>query len=116
MDKERLAAGGFDVEDGLSRVMGNETLYARLLGMFAPVESASAVRAAIDANDARIGEEASHALKGTAGNLSAVDLFRISADQCELFRAGDMAGAAALMDDLESAAHAAQAAIDEALR
>ena len=35
MKREELEAAGVDVEDGLGRVLGNEQLYERLLGIFA---------------------------------------------------------------------------------
>lgn len=111
MDKELLESGGIDVEDALGRVMGNEQLLARLLRMFLADENLAALERAVGEGDAQAAEEASHALKGLAGNLSITPVHTLAAKQCDLFRAGAWDEATALLAPLADAYRTAQDAI-----
>jgi len=67
---------GFDLKDGLRRLMGNKRLYRKLLldfgGKYTGV--AAEIRQALDAGDFGKSHSLVHNLKGLAGNLAAVDL------------------------------------------
>ncbi|MGD8295071.1 MAG: transporter substrate-binding domain-containing protein [Desulfobacterales bacterium] len=67
---------GFDLDAGLSRLMGNKRLYRKLLLDFGAkyTETARDIRAALDANDYEQAHSLVHNLKGLAGNLEATDL------------------------------------------
>ena len=112
MDRTALATAGIDVDDALSRVMGNEQLLERLLRMFASNTGVAAIDAAIAAHDVEAAEAASHTLKGTAGNLSIMPVYELATRQCDLFRAGAWDEACALQPAIVSACDAAVRAIE----
>jgi signal transduction histidine kinase/CheY-like chemotaxis protein/HPt (histidine-containing phosphotransfer) domain-containing protein/HAMP domain-containing protein len=67
------AVEGLDLQGGLSRVAGNQTLYRKLLREFAEQYGAAAndVRNALAAGDAVRAERLAHSLKGVAANIGA---------------------------------------------
>jgi HPt (histidine-containing phosphotransfer) domain-containing protein len=67
---------GFDLEDGLKRLQGNERLYTKLLVNFAAKYAGMAadIRRALDSVDFDQTHGLVHSLKGMAGNLAATEL------------------------------------------
>jgi PAS domain S-box-containing protein len=67
---------GFDLPEGLKRLMGNKDLYRKLLLDFASKykDTAKEIRKAMDAKDLTSIQSLVHKLKGLAGNLSATEL------------------------------------------
>jgi CheY-like chemotaxis protein len=67
---------GFDLSDGLRRLMGNRRLYRKLLVDFAAQydQAAARIRSALDAGNLAEAHGMVHAIKGVAGNLAAKDL------------------------------------------
>jgi two-component system, sensor histidine kinase and response regulator len=67
------SVAGLDTNDGLSRVAGNRTLYAKLLRQFADEQGGYPARisAALAQGDAAVAERLAHTLKGVAGNIGA---------------------------------------------
>ena len=67
---------GFELEAGLSRLMGNKRLYRKLLLDFGATYGSVAgeIREALAANDFNQAHSQIHNLKGLAGNLEATDL------------------------------------------
>ena len=114
LDRAALESAGIDVEDALARLMGSEALLERLLGKFLDDASFAALEAAIDAHDVQAAIDASHTLKGVAGNLSLTRVYDASARMCDLFRAGNWDDACALMPMLADAYHDVQGAIRKA--
>ena len=70
------ALPGFDLAEGLQRLMGNRALYRKLLVNFATqyIQAAANIRSALDAGDFEQAHGLVHAIKGVAGNLAAKDL------------------------------------------
>ncbi len=68
---------GIDVESGLRRFRGNKTLFIRLLRNFVMnyATTADEIRDSLADNDTERAGHLVHTLKGTAGNLSATELF-----------------------------------------
>jgi two-component system sensor histidine kinase/response regulator len=64
---------GLDSTDGLRRVRGNKTLYAKLLGQFANGQAGTVgqIRAALASGDVDGAMRLAHTLKGVAGNIGA---------------------------------------------
>jgi HPt (histidine-containing phosphotransfer) domain-containing protein len=64
---------GLDMSDGLSRVGGNQRLYAKILRQFAAQQGPSAdqVADALAKGDHSLAERLAHTLKGVAGNIGA---------------------------------------------
>ena len=73
---EELKQLGVDVQEGVERVVGDESLYQMMLGMFVDVVSSNPIR--IEDFEGEVHEELTgrvHTLKGAAGNLSILPLF-----------------------------------------
>ena len=70
LNHDTLTQGGINVEEALERVMGNEDLLDRLLGMFLADTQYDNLQAAVEAHDEDKAIAAVHSLKGTCGNLS----------------------------------------------
>ena len=68
---------GFDLEDGLQRMQGNQALYIKLIGKFASGFSTAGaeISQALADGDLEQTHALVHNLKGLAGNLSATRLF-----------------------------------------
>ena len=81
-----LEAAGIDTAEALGRVMGNETLFGRVLGMFLDDPNHDALVAAVAARDTEGAIKASHALKGTCGTLAMTELFKLLETQLALLR------------------------------
>ena len=110
-----LQDGGIDVQSLLERCMGSETLLTRLLKKFPTDASYARLSTAMEQGDAAAALEASHTLKGVCGNLSLVTLFALLDRQVQALRAGDTAGAQALMPNITQAYTTALHAIAESL-
>ena len=109
--RQELLAGGIDVDGALERFMGSEALLERFLGKFLQDANYEALEQAVARGDWEEALRASHTLKGVCGNLSMTVLYDLFTRQVAAIRAGDMAGAAALMEEIAPARAAAAAAI-----
>ena len=78
---ESLRGYGANVDEGLSRCMGNETLYLRLVNTVCDDKSFGLLAEAIQNKDYKTAFERAHALKGAVGNLSISPLYE---EICEL--------------------------------
>lgn len=86
---DELRALGVDVDDGLKRVMGNEKLYTKLLGSFVKMMKSHVVETDFDAADCTETIEKTHAIKGTAGNLSITPLYESYSEILGMLRNGE---------------------------
>ncbi len=99
--KEELEQLGVDVDEGLDRVMGDESLYEMMLGMFlealdeSPIELGEFDSADLDPLIRKV-----HALKGTSGNLSLTPLFEGYVEVLGLLRGNQPKEAKAAMEKL----------------
>lgn len=85
---EELKELGVDIDEALRRLGGNEALYTKLLGSFVKMAGAYEVDPEFDASDVTPVIEKTHALKGTAGNLSLTPLYKAYTQIVDLLRAG----------------------------
>ena len=85
---KELADLGVDVEDGLNRMMGNAEFYRKLIYKFVVVLKNTKIDPDFDENDYLDVIEQTHALKGTAGNLSITPLFEGYGEMTNLLRIG----------------------------
>lgn len=86
---DELESLGVDVKEGMDRVMGDESLYTMMLGMFVDTVKTSP----ISPEDFKSGDltgltERVHTLKGTTGNLSILPLFTRYTEMLGLLRGG----------------------------
>ncbi|HIQ83105.1 MAG TPA: Hpt domain-containing protein [Candidatus Pullichristensenella stercorigallinarum] len=86
--KRDLLAAGIDVDGALARLMGNETLFLRLLQKFLADKNYAKLVNALETGDAEAALAASHTLKGVCGNLSMTALFDLLTRQVAALRAG----------------------------
>ena len=80
---QQLAAfEGLDSQTGLSRVMGNERLYCRLLANFAGSfsQQLGALNTAFEHRDLDSAARLAHSLKGVSGNLGFTRIFTLTAE------------------------------------
>lgn len=74
---ESLRAFGADVDDGLARVMNNESFYLRMVNMvLADASNFEKLKAAAQTGDTKAAFEAAHALKGMLSNVSLTPIYR----------------------------------------
>ena len=85
---------GFDVEDGLKRLQGNEKLYRKLLLDFGAkyTGTAAEIRRVLDDKNFEQAHSLVHNLKGLAGNLAATDLQTAAIELEKLVKGGLMKG------------------------
>lgn len=80
---------GVDITEGLDRVMGDESLYKMMLGMFVDAIQNAPIRTEeFEKNELNGLIEKVHTLKGTAGNLSILPLYTRYTEMLTLLRAG----------------------------
>jgi two-component system, sensor histidine kinase and response regulator len=93
---------GIDFCAGLRRLMGNRSLYARLLRGFADEHGGDAeqIRAALVRGDAALARSTAHKLKGVAANLSAKQVAFTAGRVESMIREGDRATAEAELEGL----------------
>ncbi len=75
-----------DVNDGLSRVRGNQSLYKRMLNLYVGSTEFQAFEDAMAQQDYHKAGEVAHAIKGMAGNLGLKRVFELSNDIMTQFR------------------------------
>lgn len=86
VDLEEL---GVDVKEGLGRVLGDESLYRTMLGMFVDVVGKNPIQAEdFDCENCEELIRRVHMLKGTAGNLAIRPLFVQYTEILNLLREG----------------------------
>lgn len=86
---EELKQLGVDVQEGVERVVGDESLYQMMLGMFVDVVNSNPIQ--IEDFEGEVLEELAgrvHTLKGAAGNLSILPLFTRYTEILGLLREG----------------------------
>ena len=88
---EELRALGADVETGLSRCMGKEDLYLKLISMGLGDAKFEELGAALNAGNLDKAFELCHALKGVIGNLALTPLYEALSDMTEKLRAREEA-------------------------
>ena len=83
---EKLNQFGADTQDGISRCMGMDSLYLKLVGMTPDEKNFDLLKDAIEANNLDQAFEAAHALKGVMANLSLTPLSEKVIEITELLR------------------------------
>ena len=88
---EELKALGADTDTGLSRCVGNEALYLKLVGMGLGDTKFEELGVAVNAGDLDKAFELCHALKGVIGNLAITPLYEALSDMTEKLRSREEA-------------------------
>lgn len=100
MDIAKLQDAGIDYEDGLRRCAGNDTLYERLLGMFAQDTNYAESLEAFEKQDWDGLFSHMHEIKGMSSNLSMTEVYADAAEIVALLRAQDYDAIAPVIDRL----------------
>lgn len=77
---------GANVDEGMGRCFNNESFYLRLINMGLEDGNFDKLDAAVAANDAKATFEATHALKGSIGNLSLTPIYVPICEMTEMLR------------------------------
>ena len=85
---EALRTYGANVEEGLSRCLGEADFYLSLVQMCFAEDRFDDLKCALQENDLKGAFEITHALKGMYGNLALTPLTTPIAEMTELLRAG----------------------------
>ena len=88
INRAALEAAGINYPKGLERFMKNVALYERFLNKFLNDASYVKFKDAMKSGDRAIAEESIHTLKGTSGNLSMEELYKLSDEICKSIRSG----------------------------
>lgn len=83
---EELKDLGVNVDEGLNRIMGNTSLYERMLGTFAKMIKETGLQPEFDDHDYTAVIEQAHAIKGTSGNLSITPVYEAYTKIVDLLR------------------------------
>lgn len=78
---------GVNVDEGLERLMGNVSLYEKMLGSFAKMMKDTSFQPDFDLNDYSDIIEKAHTIKGTSGNLSITPIYKAYTEIVSLLRA-----------------------------
>ncbi|MCL2479973.1 MAG: Hpt domain-containing protein [Treponema sp.] len=65
-----------DYDDGLKRVMNKTALYVKLLGQFKATAKMDELTALLSAGDMEKAQIQAHTIKGMAGNLSLIEMYK----------------------------------------
>jgi HPt (histidine-containing phosphotransfer) domain-containing protein len=84
---DALKQFGADTDDGLSRCMGNEAFYFKLIGKVVDDKNFKALEDAVAAKDLAAAFDAAHSLKGVLGNLALTPVYEPVYEITELLRA-----------------------------
>ncbi len=97
---EQLREYGANVEEGLSRCMGNEALYLRLVATIPNEMNFAKLATSLAEGDLTQAFDAAHALKGVTGNLSLTPLYDPLVEITELLRGKTDTDYSALMETI----------------
>lgn len=77
---------GCDTDDGLTRCMGNEAFYLKLIGKVIDDKNFQALEDAVAAKNLDAAFDAAHSLKGVLGNLALTPIYQPVYEITELLR------------------------------
>ena len=97
---ENLQANGADIKTGLSRCVGKEDLYLKLVGMGLGDAKFEELGSALTQNDFSRAFELCHALKGVIGNLALTPLYEALSAMTEKLRNQEAADYTAMYSDI----------------
>jgi HPt (histidine-containing phosphotransfer) domain-containing protein len=105
MTLDALIAYGANTAEGMERCMNDESFYLEMVGLTLADPNFDALKAAMDAGDAKAAFSAAHALKGSVGNVALTPVYEPLCALTELLRGKSEAadGGEALLEQLMTA-------------
>ena len=92
---------GADTESGVTRCMGMEDFYIKLVNMALDSDEYGKLRSAVEARNLKEGFEHAHALKGMLGNVSLTNLLNPVLEMTEALRHEEDRDYSALLDQMD---------------
>jgi len=77
---------GADTKEGLSRCLGNEEFYLKMVGMGIQDERFESMETVLSSKDLEGAFEMAHALKGVLGNLALTPIYQPMSEMTQLLR------------------------------
>lgn len=100
---DKLASYGIDLADAEDRFDGNMDLYKRMALEYEKDDHLVSLEAAMEVKDYDEAYKQAHALKGVAGNLSFVNLYKAATIVSDALKSGEAFGAAEHMPAVKAA-------------
>ncbi len=100
--KGTLTEAGIDVDGAMERFMNNDNMFKKFQLKFPNDPNVGLLKEGLATDDCDKAFRAAHTLKGVCGNLSYVNLAKISSEVTECLRAKDMESAKQKMPELEA--------------
>lgn len=97
---EELKELGVNIDEGSNRIMGNSSLYERMLGTFAKMIRENRLQPDFDDHNYADVIEQAHAVKGTSGNLSITPVYEAYTKIVDLLRSNQPAEARKVLTDV----------------
>lgn len=92
---------GVNIEEGKKRLMGNESLYERMLGTFVKMMNDTSIEPGdFDCDDCTEMIEKTHAIKGASGNLSLTPVYEAYTKIVDLLRQNKPAEAKVIYEEV----------------
>ncbi|MBQ6365280.1 MAG: Hpt domain-containing protein [Oscillospiraceae bacterium] len=98
---EQLKQFGANTEEGISRCMGSEAFYLRMVGLLSKDNNFEALKKALAEDDLTTAFERAHALKGVLANLSLTPVLKPVSEMTELLRAHTETDYTSLLSEAE---------------
>jgi HPt (histidine-containing phosphotransfer) domain-containing protein len=98
---DELKTMGADIEEGMTRLGGNASLYERMLGKLLKLLKTGTPDPDFDCGNYDEVLEQAHAIKGATGNLSVTPLYEAYSEIVSLLRAGKPEEAKALLQKIQ---------------
>ena len=99
---EQLKQAGVDPTEGLSRCMGMEAFYLRMVEKAVRDPQLAGLRGIVESGDLKAAFEAAHSLKGVTGNLSLGPLYDPLCEMTELLRHRTQADYTPFLDEIDA--------------
>lgn len=87
-ERERLIEAGIDVDGGITRCMGNEALYKKLIKRIWEDTNYQEILSGLKEENMETVLRAAHTLKGISGNLGFIRLYNITEEIVKMIREG----------------------------
>lgn len=98
---DELKELGVNIDEGMKRLMGNASLYERMLGTFTKMINDSSIKPEdFDCDDCTEMIEKTHAIKGASGNLSLTPVYEAYTKMVDLLRQDKPAEAKAVFEEV----------------
>ena len=97
MDLEKMEQLGFDLKTAQKRFQGNMSFFEKCINIYFKTNDIARLERLCSEENWQEALKCVHSLKGSAGNMAFMKLYKIYSDMTESFRAGDVENALELL-------------------